>query len=139
MKFNKILFLSLLTGMFLSFSSLSIADVNETEISAIESSSTETYGTKVGQKVLRGLSNATLGFFEIPKNMILVTNKSNLLYGLTGGVSLGVLNTIGRTAVGISDLVFFLLPTKPVARPVHPWDSYLEVETSYDDIFDLDF
>lgn len=125
--------------MFLSFSSLSIADVNETEISAIESSSTETYGTKVGQKVLRGLSNATLGFFEIPKNMILVTNKSNLLYGLTGGVSLGVLNTIGRTAVGISDLVFFLLPTKPVARPVHPWDSYLEVETSYDDIFDLDF
>ena len=80
-----------------------------------------------------------IGFFEIPKNMILVTNKSNLLYGLTGGVSLGVLNTIGRTAVGISDLVFFLLPTKPVARPVHPWDSYLEVETSYDDIFDLDF
>lgn len=135
MKFNKTLLLALLTSIFLSFSSLSSADVNNDEINTTEAS----YGSKIGQKALWGLSNATLGFFEIPKNMILVTNKSNILYGLTAGLGLGALNTVGRTVVGVNDLVFFLLPTQPIVRPIHPWNDYLDVDTSYDDVFALDF
>lgn len=97
------------------------------------------YGQKVGQKALRGLSNTTLGFLEIPKNVIRVTNKSNLLYGLTGGMFLGLVNTLGRTAVGISDLaLIFLLPTKPIAEPAHPWENYLETDTNYNQIYDMD-
>lgn len=97
------------------------------------------YGQKIGQKLLWGLSNSTLGFFEIPKNIIKVTNDTNLIYGLTGGIGLGILQTSGRTLVGILDLTFFLLPTKPIVQPIHPWQNYLTVETAYGDLFDPDF
>ncbi|NOQ12986.1 MAG: exosortase system-associated protein, TIGR04073 family [Methyloprofundus sp.] len=143
MKFNKTLLLTLLGSIFLCFSSLSLAEVQSTEAYPAQTYPTKapqkaSYGRKIGQKALWGLSNATLSFFEIPKNMIMVTNKSNLLYGLTAGLGLGLLNTAGRTLVGINDLVFFLLPTKPVVYPIHPWQDYLEVETNYEDIFILD-
>ena len=142
MNLNKTLFLALLTSIFLCFSSLSIAAGNYEEFIAKDpvpaAESENIYGQKIGQKALWGLTNTTLGLFEIPKNMILVTNKSNLFYGLTGGVALGALNTLGRTAVGINDLIFFLIPTKPVVYPIHPWNNYLTVETSYEDLFVLD-
>ena len=143
MKFNKTILLTLLGSIFLCFSSLSLAEEYTTETYPAETYPTHSpqkasYGRKIGQKVLWGLSNTTLGFFEIPKNMIRVTNKSNLLYGLTGGLALGLLNTVGRTVVGVNDLVFFLLPTKPVVYPVHPWQNYLDTDTSYEDIFKLD-
>jgi len=143
MKFNKTLLLTLLGSIFLCFSSLSLAEEYSTETYPAETyqepvPQKASYGRKIGQKALWGLSNTTLGIFEIPKNMIRVTNKSNLLYGVTAGLGLGLLNTVGRTVVGINDLVFFLLPTKPVVYPVHPWQSYLEVDTSYEEIFKLD-
>ncbi|RLA18041.1 MAG: exosortase system-associated protein, TIGR04073 family [Gammaproteobacteria bacterium] len=139
MKFNKTILLALLTSIFLSFSSLSIADVSNTEMSSTAAPTETSYGSKIGQKALWGLSNTTLGIFEVPKNIIIVTNKSNILYGLTAGLGLGALNTIGRTVVGVNDLLFFLLPTKPIVNPTHPWDNYLDVDTNYDDIFVLDF
>jgi len=144
MNFNKTILLALLTSIFLCFSSLSIAAGNYEEFIAKEPVPTpvadtgDSYGYKIGQKALWGLTNTTLGLFEIPKNIIIVSNDTNFMYGMTGGLGLGVLNTIGRTAVGINDLVFFLLPTKPVVYPIHPWNNYLDVNTSYGDMFDLD-
>jgi len=122
---NKQILLSLFASFLLAFSSVSIAE---------ESS----YGEKIGQKTLRGLSNATLGILEVPKGIIKTTNDSNLLYGVTAGTFLGLINTLGRTGVGALDLITFPLPTKPVVQPVHPWQSYLTLPTSYDAIFDLD-
>jgi len=140
MKFNKTILLAILTSIFLCFSSISLADVYITE--TVESEAPQqasSYSEKIGQKALWGLSNATLGLFEIPKNIIIVNNDTNFLYAITGGLGLGILNTVGRTAVGINDLVFFLLPTKPVVYPIHPWNDYLDVNTSYHDLFDTDF
>jgi len=122
---HKQIFLSLFASLFLIFSSVSIAE---------ESS----YGEKIGQKTLRGLSNATLGILEIPKGIIKTTNDTNAIYGLTAGAFLGLINTLGRTSVGTLDLITFPLPTKPVVQPVHPWQSYLTLPTNYDAIFDLD-
>ncbi len=144
---KKTILLALFSSIFLCFSSLSLADEDLKTNESYASSSpllTETpqeasYGQKIGQKALWGLSNASLGFFEIPKNMIKVTNDTNLIYGLTGGLALGVLQTVGRTCVGILDLTFFLLPTKPIVQPIHPWQNYLEVNTAYGDLFDTDF
>jgi len=96
------------------------------------------YGEKIGQKTLRSLSNSTLGILEIPKGIIKTTNDSNALYGITAGTFLGLINTVGRTSVGILDLITFPLPTKPIVQPVHPWQSYLTLPTTYDAIFDLD-
>mgnify|MGYP000164341451 CR=1 FL=1 len=122
---HKQIFLPLFASLFLIFSSVSIAE---------ESS----YGAKIGQKTLRGLSNATLGILEVPKGIIKTTNDTNAIYGLTAGTFLGLINTLGRTSVGVLDLITFPLPTKPVIQPVHPWQSYLTLPTSYDAIFDLD-
>ncbi len=139
MKFNKTILLAILTSIFLCFSSISLADTYLSETYEQEIPQQASYGRKIGQKVLRGLSNEMLSFFEIPKNIIIVTNNTNFLYGMTAGLGLGILNTVGRTAVGINDLTFFLLPTKPVVYPIHPWNNYLDVSTSYYDLFDTDF
>ena len=122
---HKQILLSLFASLLLIFSSVSAAE---------ESS----YGEKIGQKTLRGLSNATLGIIEVPKEIIKTTNDSNLIYGVTAGTFLGIINTLGRTSVGVLDLITFPLPTKPVVQPVHPWQSYLTLPTRYDPIFDLD-
>lgn len=134
MKFNKTIALALFTSLFISFASLS----NATETAAPESTE-KSYGAKIGNKTLIALANISLGIIEIPKNIIIVTNRTNLLYGLTGGTGLGVLNTAGRISVGLLDLLTFPLPTQPIARPVYPWNQYLDVYTSYNDMFVMDY
>ncbi len=123
---NKKTFISLFACLLFLFSSISSAE----EVS---------YGEKVGHKTLRSLSNMTLGILEVPKGIIKTTNDSNIIYGLTAGTFLGLLNTVGRTSVGVVDFITFPLATKPIIQPVHPWQSYLTIPTSYEDIFVLDF
>ena len=145
MKFNKTIVLALLASIFLSFSSISYADQeNAPEMTYVDEDNTpevteDPYGPKVGQKTLRALANISLGIIEIPKNIIIVTNRTNLIYGLTGGTGLGILNTAGRISVGLLDLLTFPLATKSITQPIYPWDSYLIVYTSYNDMFVLDF
>lgn len=131
MKFNKTIVLSLFTCMLLIFSTQNHAQENQ-------EAAGNSYGKKIGYKTLTALANISLGFIEIPKNIIIVTNDTNLLYGLTGGTGLGALNTIGRLSVGLLDLLTFLLPTQPIAQPVFPWNDYVLVATSYNDMFVMD-
>jgi putative exosortase-associated protein (TIGR04073 family) len=134
MKFNKTIVFAFLASIFLSFSSISYAaEENAAEVTE------DPYGPKVGQKALRSLANITLGMIEIPKNIIIVSNRTNLLYSLTGGTGLGVLNTAGRISVGVLDLLTLPLATKSITQPVYPWEKYLDVYTSYGDMFVLDF
>lgn len=141
MKLNKTILLTLLASLFLSFSSISIADEGYVAEEPITQAAVteKSYGRKIGDKTLRGLSNMAVGFIEIPKSMILISNNSNFMWGITAGPLLGALNTVGRFGVGTLDLITFPLATKPAVHPVHPWENYLEVETDYYYIFDLDF
>jgi len=125
MKVRKALLSTLLASLLLSFSATSLAE--------------KSYGAKIGQKALRGLSNATLSIIEIPKNVIMISNESNIIFGVSGGLLLGCANTVGRSFVGTLDLVTLPLATKPIVQPIHPWNNYLEVETDYNAIFNLDF
>lgn len=134
MKFNKTIVLALFTSLFISFASIS----NATEVDAPDTTE-KSYGSKIGDKTLIALANISLGIIEIPKNIIIVTNRTNLIYGLTGGTGLGILNTAGRISVGLLDLLTFPLPTQPIARPVYPWNQYLDVYTSYNDMFVMDY
>ncbi len=129
MKSIKPALIVLLASIFLSFSTASIA---EEPVKA-------SYGSKIGHKTLRGLSNVTLSFFEIPKNIIMISNESNFVFGATGGLLLGAVNTFGRLTIGTLDLITFPLATKPITQPIHPWQRYLETETQYHDLFALDF
>ena len=94
------------------------------------------YGSHVGHKALNGMANLATAVLEIPKSIINTTNESNLAYGVVGGLLKGVINTVGRVAIGVTDIVTMPIPTKPIAQPVYIWDDF-DVDTSYGDVFRL--
>ncbi|MGR9116506.1 MAG: exosortase system-associated protein, TIGR04073 family [Gammaproteobacteria bacterium] len=97
----------------------------------------QSYGAKVGNKALNAFANITTSVLELPKNVINVSNQSNVFYGLTGGLFKGIVNMAGRIGVGVADLVTIPLPTKPIAYPVYVWDDF-DVDTTYGDAYRLD-
>lgn len=123
---KKIILPFLLASLLLGLSSNSFAE-----------EAPSTYGSKVGHKALNGFTNLTTSVLEIPKNIINTTNQSNLAYGLFGGLFKGVINTLGRTGVGLTDLIMAPLPTKPIIYPEYIWDDF-DVDSTYGEIFRLD-
>lgn len=97
----------------------------------------QSYEKKVGDKALNGFTNLSTAVLEIPKNIINTTNDTNIIFGLTGGLLKGVINAVGRSATGLTDLITFALPTKPISNPKYIWDDF-DVDTNYDDTFRLD-
>jgi putative exosortase-associated protein (TIGR04073 family) len=70
------------------------------------------------RKVARGAANATLGWVEIPRQTIKVNQKKGDIAGVFWGPLKGFVCFIGRTAVGIYEMVTFLVPPyKPVVEP----------------------
>ncbi len=98
----------------------------------------ETYGQQIGLKTTSSLANIFTCWFEIPKNIINVTNAkdSNIFYGLVGGTFKGTIVTIGRLTAGVTDLITFPIPTKPIAYPVYVWNDFYG-DTSFGPIFQL--
>lgn len=90
----------------------------------------ETYGQTFGRKVLSGLGNITTSVAEIPKTIIIVNNQSNFIWGLAGGGFKGLVNMIGRTGVGVLDLLTSPIPTDPIVDPLYVWDDFY-AETTY--------
>lgn len=97
----------------------------------------KSYGSKIGNKALNGLTNIITASLEIPKSIINTTNQSNIVYGFVGGLSKGILNTAGRIGSGVADIITFPIPTKPIARPAYIWEDF-DVDTSYGKVFRLD-
>lgn len=97
----------------------------------------ESYGAKVGNKALRGFANLTTSTLEIPKNIINTTNQSNVAYGFIGGTAKGILNTVGRMMVGLTDLITAPLPTKRFIHPGYVWDDF-DADTTYGEVFRLE-
>ncbi|MGR8933099.1 MAG: exosortase system-associated protein, TIGR04073 family [Gammaproteobacteria bacterium] len=102
------------------------------------------YGSKVGNKLVRGFANMTTAFVEIPKGIINTTNASgvggegsNFLWGLGGGGIIGIVNMLGRTASGIIDVVTFPVPTESMTLPEYPWQQFTE-DTSYGKVLKYD-
>jgi putative exosortase-associated protein (TIGR04073 family) len=70
------------------------------------------------RKIARGTVNATLGWTEIPRQMIKVNKESGDIAGAFWGPLKGFAFFIGRTAVGVYEVTTFLLPPyKPVVNP----------------------
>ncbi len=115
---------SLVSGLFLLAAST---------ISAQEMES-PTYGEKVKAKAGSGVVNVVSAPLEIPKSIVNITNDSNFIFGIVGGGIEGLLNTAGRIANGVSDLVTAPVPTKPVVYPERVWED-INAETTYGDIY----
>ena len=80
------------------------------------------------EKAGRGLSNVTLGFVvEWPKTVLLETEAHGPLFGLTVGLIKGMGLGVGRTLVGVYELVTFPLPNgsdyAPVLEPGTPFST----------------
>jgi putative exosortase-associated protein (TIGR04073 family) len=98
--------------------------------SVAQAEPTESYGDVVGRKALNGIANITTGSAEIPKNVIIVNNQYNVVFGVIGGSLKGLLHTIGRLGVGMFDLFTAPIPTYPIIYPAYVWDDFY-AETTY--------
>ncbi|MBL6987289.1 MAG: exosortase system-associated protein, TIGR04073 family [Methylobacter sp.] len=127
-KFSRFFVSLLFVGLFTTYTPVTMAD---------DQPESSNYGSKVGNKALNGFANITTSTLEIPKNIINTTNDSNIIYGITGGLLKGVINTIGRVAVGVTDIITFPIPTKPIAQSAYIWDGF-DDDTTYGPVFRLD-
>ncbi len=88
------------------------------------------YASDSEAKFTRGLANIATGWGETPKNIVNESNNHNALVGLTYGTVKGAAHTVGRTAVGVFDLVTFFAPTEEVVHSTYVWEDQHN-ETTY--------
>jgi putative exosortase-associated protein (TIGR04073 family) len=92
--------------------------------------SQKSYGAQVGEKSLNGLTNIGTAWLEIPKNVVKTTQETNIIYGMIGGLGMGIFNTLGRLSTGVIDLVSAPIPTDPLVSPVRAWENF-DTKTTY--------
>lgn len=81
-------------------------------------------------KFASGIVNATTGWIELPKNIVLVSQADGPLYGISLGIGKGIMHSVGRSLVGIANAATFFIPTKPSMSPLYVWDDFSK-ETTY--------
>ncbi len=96
--------------------------------------SEESYGQIVGRKLASGFGNLTTAPAEIPKNVIIASNESNVVYGFLGGTFKGIFVMAGRIGVGLVDLISAPIPTYPIVAPGFVWDDFY-AETTFGPAF----
>ena len=99
-------------------------------LSSFQAVAADNYFVDSSQKFASGITNAATGFIELPKNIILTSQKEGLLYGITSGTAKGLLHTVGRSLIGILDAATFILPTNSSLNPPFVWQDFSS-ETSY--------
>jgi putative exosortase-associated protein (TIGR04073 family) len=90
----------------------------------------KTYGAQVGEKAMNGVTNLGTAWMEIPKNVVNTTQETNIIYGIIGGLGMGIFNTVGRMSTGLIDLVSAPIPSDPLVNPVRPWNDF-DKRTTY--------
>lgn len=90
----------------------------------------QSYPTMAGEKLMNGIVNAATGWVELPKTIILTSQKDGAPYGLTVGLLTGLIHTVGRTVFGALDAATFFIPTQPTVRPPYIWQDF-DRETTY--------
>jgi len=88
------------------------------------------YPAKMGVKLGNGITNVVTGLGEIPKNIMIANRTDGPAYAATAGVMTGFLHMLGRALCGATDLVTFMIPTKPIVRPGFIWQDFKK-ETTY--------
>ena len=99
-------------------------------LTSFQAVAADNYFINSGQKFASGITNAATGFIELPKNIILTSQKEGPLYGITSGTATGLLHTVGRSLIGILDAATFILPTNSSLNPPLIWQDFSK-ETSY--------
>jgi len=90
----------------------------------------ESYSGSVADKFSRGFANTTTGWLELPKEIINESRAHHLGYGVTIGLFHGIINTIGRTLIGVVELGTFFVPNDAFIHPRVVWSPFSE-QTAY--------
>jgi putative exosortase-associated protein (TIGR04073 family) len=101
-----------------------------------ETSGSRSYAATVGEKFGIGVSNAATGWVELPKTMYVSSVQDGPASGLTLGFFKGIANLAGRSLLGVTDIVTFMIPTKPMISPPVIWENF-DQETSYGSTWEL--
>ncbi len=91
---------------------------------------TQSYPVAASEKLVNGIVNVATGVIELPKNVILTSQRDGAAYGMIIGLVTGIMHTIGRTVFGALDAVTFFIPTQPTVRPPYIWQDFGR-ETTY--------
>ncbi len=97
---------------------------------AAQSGASDSYFGNASEKFVSGIANAVTGWVELPKNIIVTSQKEGPFYGATIGTAMGIMHTVGRSLVGVLDAATFFIPTKPSVNPPYIWQDFSR-ETSY--------
>jgi putative exosortase-associated protein (TIGR04073 family) len=85
---------------------------------AVNLVTTEASAQDPAKKFCRGLLNVTTGFLEVPKNIRDTGRQDGLGMALTYGAAKGMFCTLRRMAVGVYEMVTFLLPLPEGYAPI---------------------
>jgi putative exosortase-associated protein (TIGR04073 family) len=88
------------------------------------------YPARIAGKFGIGIINTTTGIIEIPKSMMVESAKEGIGMGMSLGFVNGMTNMLGRTIVGMVDVVSFPIPTKPMITPAVVFQDF-DQETTY--------
>jgi putative exosortase-associated protein (TIGR04073 family) len=91
----------------------------------------EGYVSDVSSKFTRGFANLFTGIGEVPKNIAYVSEKTNPVAGGPGGLVLGTLHTLGRTATGIFDIITSPIPTASLIQAEYVWEDFKQPTTYF--------
>ena len=87
----------------------------------VSPSANVSYGTGVGKKLGRGLSNIAFGWMELPKGIEDVGEQNNFIAATTWGPIYGLGRTVNRTLAGVYEVVTFPVPLpkdfEPLVQP----------------------
>ncbi|HWP01420.1 MAG TPA: exosortase system-associated protein, TIGR04073 family [Methylococcus sp.] len=83
----------------------------------------EDYAGDVGDKLGRGLANATLGWVELVKGVGIAASDEGPAF-IPFGFFEGIGDTLGRTVAGAFEVVTFPIPHAPLTDPVYVWDDF---------------
>lgn len=82
----------------------------------------------MGTKACRGLAGVTLGFLELPGNMVDISNNKGVLLGCSEGFLKGLVMIPLREMVGTYEVLTFPFEIEkgyqPVLPPEYPWSYF---------------
>ena len=111
---------------------LSMLFLLSAQAQATEDITADMYFSRAGMKILSGVANVATGWVELPKNIVLWSQKENSTSaGFPDGLLWGIVHTAGRTVSGALDIATFWLPTFPTPSPTFVWESFSKESDYY--------
>lgn len=92
-------------------------------------SQADDYLSETSEKFTRGITNVFTGLVEIPKNIAWVSHETHPALGVPGGLLLGTLQTIGRTGIGVLDVILTPIPTRNLIDPPYVFYNFDKLTT----------